>query len=311
MADIQQTRLFLSVDISGSTNLKIGLDDVDKIKFPDLALMKISAYHKKRGDDVSFWFPLSQYDIMYRSKVFTDEYTKESEYSIRADKIIKGGAGYGLNNTLPNKIEHIRPDYSLYGIKNKAYGFLTRGCPRQCPFCIVSKKEGCKSKQVADLKEFWNGEREIILLDLNITACENCISLFSALIKSNAYIDFTQGLDVRLLDEHKTMLLNQMKIKTIHFAWDNYEFNTYEKLKTARALLQFSRRKLRVYVLTNFNTTFEQDLERVYKLRELDYDPYVMIFNKPSAPKNVRRLQRWVNNKVIWNTCDCFEEYCG
>jgi hypothetical protein len=102
-----------------------------------------------------------------------------------------------------------------------------------------------------------------------------------------------------------------MKLKILHFAWDNYEFKTYEKLKTFRPLMHYDSRKLRVYVLTNFNTMHEQDLERIYKLRELDYDPYVMIYDKPHAPKKTKRMARWVNNKYIWRSCEKFEDYGG
>ena len=95
----------------------------------------------------------------------------------------------------------------------------------------------------------------------------------------------------------------------IHFAWDNYEFATYEKLKRIRPLLNKNGRNIRVYVLTNFNTTTEQDLERIYKLQELDYDPFVMVYNKTKAPKVTRQIQRWCNNKWIYRTCMRFEDY--
>ena len=104
------------------------------------------------------------------SKVFDETYTKDMEYVIQADEIIKGGTGYDLQNKLSYEIEHVYPDYELYRIKDTAYGFLTRGCPRHCNFCIVGDKEGLRSEKVADLKEFWNGQKEIKLLDPNITA---------------------------------------------------------------------------------------------------------------------------------------------
>ena len=103
--------------------------------------------------------------------------------------------------------------------------------------------------------------------------------------------------------------MNQMKTSMIHFAWDNYEFKTYEKLKRVRKLLKKNGRNLRVYVLTNYNTTHAQDLERVYKLIELDYDPFVMIFDKPNAPKVTRDLQRLCNNKFIFRACKRFDDY--
>ena len=290
--------------------MKIGLIDVDGHGFPNLALMKISAFEKSNGNDVEWWNGLKYYDRVYQAKVFDETYSKDNEYCIMADEILRGGTGYDLENKLPEEIEHQCPDYSLYPqyTKNIAYGFLTRGCPRGCKFCIVAKKEGLKSVQVAELGEFWKGQKNIKLLDPNITACEDSEKLFDELIKSNAWIDFTQGLDARILTDKHIEQINRMKIKMLHFAWDNYEFSTYEKLKLIRPRLKLDERRLRVYVLTNFNTTHEQDVERVTKLGELGYDPYVMIYDKPSAPKLTRRLQRWCNNKFIYNSCK-FEEY--
>lgn len=291
--------------------MKVGLIDVDSHNFPNLCLMKISAYHKKRGDQVEWWNGLKHYDVVYKSRVFTDTYSQDVDYCINADEIIKGGTGYDLKNALSYEIEHQYPDYKLYsGGGKRAYGFLTRGCPRNCPFCIVSEKEG-NTHTVADLDEFWRGEGEIMIMDSNITASKDCERLFGQLIKSNALINFEGGLDIRFLTDKGAEQLNQMKTSMIHFAWDNYEFKTYEKLKRFRPVINKDGRKLRVYVLTNFNTTHAQDLERVYKLKEIDCDPYVMIYDKPNAPKNTRRLQRWVNNKFIFRACDRFEDYKG
>lgn len=188
-------------------------------------------------------------------------------------------------------------------------GFITRGCPRSCPFCIVSKKEGRKVRRVAELAEFYKGQPVITLLDANITASQECERIFDELIETGAQIDFSQGLDVRLLTDKGAAQLNKMRLKRLHFAWDNYEMQTYEKLKATRPLLEYEERRLRVYVLTNYNTTLEQDLERVYKLRELGFDPYVMIYDKPKAPREIRRLQRWVNNKFVWYKVERFEDY--
>ena len=287
--------------------MKIGLVDVDSHNFPNLALMKISAYHKRSGDQVEWWNELKSYDRVYQSKIFTDLYSKDNEYVIMADEVVKGGTGYDLKNKLPEEIEHQYPDYSLYDIKDKAYGFLTRCCPRGCPFCIVKEKEG-NTHTVADLDEWWRGQKEIMLMDSNITASKDCERLFNQLIDSKAIINFEGGLDIRLLTDKGADQINQMKTSMIHFAWDNYEFDTYEKLKRFRPMFKADGRKLRVYVLTNFNTTHDQDIERVYKLKELDYDPYVMIYNKPKAPKVTKRLQRWCNNKFIFRSCE-FENY--
>lgn len=288
--------------------MNIGLIDVDSHNFPNLCLMKISAYHKAKGDNVEWWNGLKHYDRVYQSKVFDDTYSKPFEWVVNADEIIRGGNGYDLKSVLPDEIEHIYPDYSLYGT-NKAYGFLTRGCPRHCPFCIVGDKEGLKSRQVAELDEFWRGQKEIVLIDPNITASKECEKLFDDLINTKSWIEFNQGIDARLLTDKGADQIDKMKIRMLHFAWDNYEMQTYEKLKHIRPLLHKRGRELRVYVLTNYNTTHEQDLERIYKLKGLDYDPYVMIYDKPHAPKETRRLQRYVNNKAIFYSITSFEEY--
>lgn len=124
--------------------MRIGLIDVDGHNFPNLALMKISAYHKARGDSVEWWNGLLHYDRVYQSKVFDETYSRDNEFVVQADEVIKGGTGYDLKNKLPDAIEHTFPDYGLYAIQNRAFGFLTRGCPRGCPFCIVKEKEGGK-----------------------------------------------------------------------------------------------------------------------------------------------------------------------
>lgn len=172
--------------------MQIGLIDVDSHNFPNLCLMKLSAYHKAKGDSVEWWNGLKHYDIVYQSKVFDATYTPDNEYCINADMVVKGGTGYDLGNKLPDEVEHTSPDYELYGIKDKAYGFLTRGCPRGCPFCIVKQKEG-NTHTVADLDEWWRGQKEIILMDSNITASKDCERLFDQLIKSKALINFEGG----------------------------------------------------------------------------------------------------------------------
>ena len=141
--------------------LKIGLIDVDGHNYPNLALMKISAWHKAHGDTVEWWWGFGHYDRVYMSKVFDETYSPDIPEPMNAKEIVKGGTGYGLSNALPFEIEHMYPDYSLYpeGTKDTAYGFLTRGCPNACPFCIVSGNEGRISKKVADLTEWWKGRR--------------------------------------------------------------------------------------------------------------------------------------------------------
>ena len=291
--------------------MRIGLIDVDGHNFPNLALMKISAWHKSQGNEVGWYSPLfDNFDKVYQSKIFS--FTPDYQYLPKGE-LIKGGIAYGLENKLPEEIEHTFPDYSIYGdkYKNTAYGFLTRGCPRGCAFCNVAEHQGKVAKKVADLSEFWNGQKNIVLLDPNILASRSWKGLFKQLADSKAWIDFSQGLDIRVMTKEKAEAIEKLKVKMIHFAWDNYEFKTYEKLKEFKKWTTLNERKLRVYVLVNFNTTIEQDLDRIYKLRKLGYDPYVMIFEKEKLIKGhkLRKIQRWVNNKFIWRTCEKIEDY--
>lgn len=293
--------------------MKIGLIDVDGHNFPNLALMKLSSWHKKQGDSVEWCNLFKHYDRVYQSKVFDDTYTPDLEYIPNADEIIKGGTGYGLNNKLPDDIEHCYPDYSLYPelTKDTAFGFLTRGCPRACAFCIVAKKEGRTSVKVANLSEFWDGQKYIKLLDPNILACKDHLELLNQLSESNAQVDFTQGLDIRLTNEENIKLINKIKVKEIHFAWDNPKDNLekYFKKYASKAKHKPHGHFGTVYCLTNFNSTFEEDLYRIYTLRGWGFDPYVMIYDKPNAPQQLRHLQRWCNNKVIFRSEPDFYKY--
>lgn len=292
--------------------MKIGLIDVDSHNFPNLCLMKLSEYHTRRGDRVEWWSPKGRYDLVYKSRVFTDTYSKDTIVVNNAEKVIQGGTGYGPGGKdLPYEIEHIRPDYFLYPrFLGTAYGFLSRGCPRNCGFCIVSGKEGRRSVKVADLSEFWRGEDEIKLLDPNLLACPDHEALLEQLAASRALVDFTQGLDIRLTNPDNIALLNRVRTKAVHFAWDNPEEDLTEHFKrfVAHTAIRSDRNR-RVYVLTNYGSTHEQDLYRVNTLRALGYDPYVMIYERPTAPKITRHLQRWVNNKRIFHTVKDFKDY--
>ena len=218
--------------------MTVGLYDVDSHNFPNLALMKLSAWHKAHGDNVEFVdieHPLKHYDKVYISKTFGDEYSKMADYYPNADELVFGGTGFAItvedgkevyhkdrDPNLPYEIEHIYPDYSLYPelTKGKAYGFLTRGCCNNCGFCLVSKKEGLCSVKVADLSEFWTGQKEIVLLDANILACKDRMELLRQLADSGAWVDFTQGLDARFFTIEVAQALNFIKKKVVHFAFD-------------------------------------------------------------------------------------------
>ncbi len=289
--------------------------DADGHNWPNLCLMKLSAYHKARGDTVERWRASAAYDRVYMSKVFDATYSPDIPEPSNTRELVKGGTGYGLDNRLPDEIEHIYPDYSLYPefTRDTAYGFLTRGCLRGCQFCIVSAKEGRRSRQVAELSEFWDGQKEIKLLDANLLACPDHLELLGQLAASGARVDFTQGLDCRLLTEETVAAINAVKLKEIHFAWD-FMKESGAVLRGLRLYADKAARKphgryATVYVLTNYDTTMEENLYRIYTLRDMGYDPYVMIYDKPSAPREVRMLQRWVNNRRIFRTVRDFADY--
>ena len=302
--------------------MKIGLIDVDSSRYPNLALMKISAYHKAHGDNVEFYNAFTDtYDIVYKSKVFN--FTPDFTEVINARQVISGGTGYEISNVdgkecfhstgnLPDEIEHCYPDYALYGITDTAYGFLTRGCPRQCAFCHVAAKEGTVSHKVADLAEFWRGQKNIVLMDPNILACPQREELLQSLIDSGACVDFNQGLDIRLMTPELASLISRIKIKEIHFAWDRYSDGKIILPKLAMFAEHSPKKHSHnaiVFVLCNFDTTLEQDLERIYTLREIGYWAYVMLYDKQHCAPIYRDLQRWCNNRFIFGSCPRFEDY--
>lgn len=307
--------------------MRIGLISVDSHNFPNIPLMKISAWHKQQGDTVEWYDPMfsGHMDKVYMSKVFS--FTPDYEYCIDADEIVRGGSGYCIelvdgkevyhaerDTNLPDEIEHIYPDYDLYPelTKDTAYGFLTRGCPRGCGFCHVESKEGKRSRKVADLSEFWRGQKNIILCDPNILACPQHMELLQQLADSEAKVNFNQGLDIRLVNDKNTELLKQIRLDSIHFAFDRWQDKDIvePKLRAFAEKTGFNkdRGRVMVYILVNYDTTLEQDLYRIQLCRELKFAPYPMIYDKEHCDSVYKRLQRWCSNFIFWS-CPTFEEY--
>lgn len=306
--------------------MKIGLIDVDGHHYPNLALMKISAYHKARLDSVEWYDTMfsGHMDKVYVSKIFS--FSPDYERFIDADEVVYGGSGYCISIRdgkevydtekdiqLPPEIEHIYPDYSLYGVTDTAYGFLSRGCPNNCGFCHVCAKEGRNSHKVADLSEWWSGQNNIVLCDPNLLACREHMDLLRQLEESGSWVDINQGLDARLLTPRNIEAIKRIKIKEIHFAWDLME-NSKRVIHGLNLWKRFGKKDRHgswgtVYVLTNYDTTMAENLYRIYKLREIGFEPYVMIYDKPNAPQEVRYLQRWCNNKIIFKSTKRFEDF--
>lgn len=307
--------------------MRVGLVDVDSHRFPNLPLMKISAWHKAQGDTVEFASPLEHYDIAYVSKIFGSEYSPDYGFRLDADRIITGGTGYAIavengrevfhrdrHSVLPYEIEHIYPDYLLYPelTRDRAYGFLTRGCPNGCPWCIVSQSEGRKTVKVADVSEWWNGQRNICLMDANILACPDRLALLDQLAATRARVNFCQGLDARQISDEVCEHLAPVRREKVHFAYDRMDAGAkIEKgLELARDKLGLTKDRTSVYILTNYDTTLEEDLYRIAKVEEIGLHPDVRIYRKESLPRRhiLRDLQRWCNNRFI-HALTNFENY--
>lgn len=312
------------MDFISIHNEPIGLIDVDAGKnFPNLVLLKLSSYFKQNGCSVDLldvsdvlggMIDLSAYSHMFGACVFTRN--QETCTKLQALGVFVAGSGAPKpfdSVTLPPEIEHIYPDYTLYHndkFKNTAYGFMSRGCPRGCPFCIVAGKEGRQSRKVADLSEFRSKEHYLKLMDPNILACPDSLDLLQQLVDTRVRVDINQGLDARLLNPENIALINSLNTEMLHFAWDNpRDTKCRDNLALFAESNPLKPRRRRVYVLTNYWSTFDQDLMRVYWLRDNGYDPYVMVYDREHAPKQIKRLQRYVNNKFVFRTCPSFDDY--
>ncbi len=274
--------------------MKVGLIDVDS-RIPNLALMKLSAWHKAQGDKVKWHDGMyDQPDRIYASKVF--KFTSDYVY-FPGCEVIRGGSGYDLDTKLPNEIESQNPDYSLYGL-DYAMGFTSRGCNRNCGFCIVPRKEG-RWHQVADIDQFWQGQKHLMLLDGNLTSDhEHFIQTCRQLIDDKIRTYFSQGLDIRLMDDEKAKILAQVKdwgSKRIHFAWDNIA-DEEEIRRGIEIVTKFIKPyRIMFYILIGWDTTLEEDLYRVELLRSFGIEPYAMPYDKTDPYQS--DFTRWVNVK--------------
>jgi len=281
----------------------IALNDSDKTRFPNLALMKLSAHHKARGDDVEWYMPImfQSYNKIYSSKVFT--FTQDKYLT---GNVIKGGTGYNLFENLPDEIEHICPDYSLYPGFKSALGFLTRGCLRKCKWCIVPRKEG-NIRPNTDIEEFLDNRNSAILMDNNVLASEHGLKQIEKIIDLGIKVDFNQGLDARFVAENKQIaeLLAKTKwIRFIRMACDHKGQMKYIE-KALQNLNEFGVKNYRVFVYM-LVTDLDDAMERAIFLRKLNTSPFAQPYrdfeNNVIPSWEQRKFARWVNIKQAFKT---------
>ena len=284
--------------------MNIGLIDVDGHNFPNFALMRASAYHKTKGDQVEWATPFSRYDKVMASKVFT--FTPDFNYlTLQADVIEKGGTGYKIASRLPEAVENSSlMDYSIYPQYPFSIQFFSRGCIRKCPFCLVREKEGyIQTVEPVGLnpKGKW-----IEVLDNNFFANPEWKNAVSYLLKTRQPIKL-HGVDVRIMDEEQAYWLNKLKMKqNIHIAWDLPQIDLTDRLK--EMIKYVKPYKITCYVLVGFNSTIEQDLFRLNTLRSLGITPFVQPYrdftNKRKPKQYELDLARWANKMCLFKSFD-------
>lgn len=291
--------------------MRIGLIDVDGHNFPNLALMKLSAWHKQNGDEVEWYEPLMPtYDKVYMSKVFT--FTQDYPYAVNANEIVMGGTGYGKYEDLTNEIEYTFPDYSLYPQYPFAVGFLTRGCIRKCPWCIVPKKEGWIHAVNTWDKIKRLDSRDIVFLDNNVLASEHGIAQIEDMIGKNVRIDFNQAMDARLVTPEIAKILSKVKWinSTLRFACDTSAMIPIVE-RTVRLLSENGVKPYRIFVYTLIQD-IDESLRRIKAMDALGVQPFGQPYrdftNNVEPTEEQRKLARWCNNKAVHRVTS-FEDY--
>lgn len=288
--------------------MRIGLVDVDGHNFPNYALMRISAYHKAQGDNVEWAVPMfGNYDRVYQSKIFT--FTPDKTDFDGVCEVVRGGTGYDVRSELDPIMECTSDmDYSIYPQYPFSVQFLSRGCIRRCPFCLVFKKEG-NIHSVMPTQLNPNG-KWIEVLDNNFFANPQWYASVQYLIEVGQPVNL-HGVDIRLMNEEQAFWLNKLRLhKSIHIAWDLPEIDLTDKL---REVIKYIKPwKLMCYVLVGFNSSMEQDLYRIERLRELGIKPYVMPYrdfeNKTKPSQYAKDLAHYVNKPMIFKSCK-FEDF--
>lgn len=288
--------------------MNIGILAVDS-NYPNLALMKISAYHKARGDNLEWYNPLRSYDKVYMAKVFS--FTPDYGYYINANQIEKGGTGYDIEKVLPVEVDRIVPDYSLYNIdKSLAYGFLTRGCPNRCKWCVVPKKEGNITAYM-DIEEIAvDGRKNIILMDNNVLASDYGLQQIEKIVSMKLRVDFNQGLDARLVTDDIARLLAKIKwIKRIRFGCDTP--GQIAECERATTLIDKYGYKGEYFFYCILLNDFKESFERVnhWKNKGGRFLPHCQPYRDLNNPYQIipqwqKDLAGWADKKWIFRSCE-------
>ncbi len=292
--------------------MKILLINVDS-KIPNLALMKISTYHKSMGDDVGFH--IKNPDKIYVSIIFKKniELIDSLKWRFPNSEINIGGSGHDLVKKLPDKIEYLKPDYSLYPDIDYSLGYTTRGCNRSCGFCIVPQKEG-KFKIAQHPSHFYDNKfKKIVFLDNNILLDKKWfIEVINFCKINNLSVDFNQGLDIRLCDEDIIKILTTVRFHNgYRFAFDNSGMCDLikEKCKLLKKHGINIRSNVQFYVYVSDDSMYDDGVWRCRFLKELNTNPFVQ-FNIDNIPsKRISKLRRWGNRKHAFWSCDINEYY--
>lgn len=311
--------------------MKIGLVDVDghakKKKwgatiYPNLALCKIARYHKQQGDTVEWAFPFEHYDVVYMSKVFN--FSPDDMTCYNADRIVRGGTGYDIASRLPDEIDRLQPDYSIYPNipSDTAYGFLTRGCPNRCPWCVVPRKEG-RIRPYMDCDEIAiEGRTKLVLMDNNILAAgDYAVSQLEKIIERGYRVDFNQALDARLVTDEYARLLARIKWKDFRIRFGCDTKGQIQECERAISMINGYgyRGEYFLYTMIGGKSDLKESYERTHYWWERNRQcrenhkpniyPYAQPYRDPDNSKHVipqwqKDMAQWVNKHQIFQMTD-------
>jgi hypothetical protein len=264
--------------------MRICLVDADSI-IPNLALMKLSTYYKSIGAEITFkklsisYYPMKTQKThiiphQWFDKIFCSIVFDGSIEYIRGQNITYGGTGYSLSITLPDHIESLPPDYSLYPDNDTSYGFISRGCIRNCSFCKVPLKEGT-IKQVNQINDIIQ-HPQVKFMDNNFLALPNHKTILQELIDRHIKCQFNQGLDIRLIDQENSLLLSKLNYWSHYtFAFDNPNQQSLIE-KKLKFLYWRKPWQLRFFVYIHPDMPISNIINRIEFLKRNQCLPYAM-----------------------------------